>query len=286
MTLSKAFVAGLVCAVGVCAFAAVEGNNTAVVIRKDAVTSSTGWQYLAVPVRGFDITGQGQVKGVALADVLPPAMYEAGTELIVENNDENNELGDTYLDDGNYKLGTVSDLPAWVLNGANIGTQLIAANARVWLKLPEDQVANDALAGLLGIASATPAAVTTPTETIFAGEQNDVEFLVPDTVSGMVAFGNSSSETVGIAHKNAEGTVEEATGTTHLIQTPQAGDQLLRIGNQQRDYIYYIYRVTSAGTGYWFCTVAADKFASQNLFIEPYKIEPGEAFYYYRASAN
>lgn len=283
MTLKKAFVASLACAVGVCAFAAVEGNNTAVVIRKAAVTSSTRWQYLAVPVRGFDITGQGQVKGVALADVLPPAMYETGTELIVENN----ETDDAYLTDGNYKLGTVSSSPAWVRDGADIGTQLIAANARVWLKLPEDQVANDVLAGLLGIASATATDVATPpAETIFAGEQNNVEFLVPESVSGMVAYGNSSSETVEIAHKNAEGSVVAATGATLLAQNPQAGDQLLRIGNNQRDYIYYIYRVTSTGTGYWFCTVAADKFASQNLVIEPYKIEPGEAFYYYRASAN
>lgn len=282
MTLNKAFVAGLACAVGVCAFAAVEGNNTAVVIRKAAVVSSTGWQYLAVPVCGFDITGQGTVKGVPLADVLPPSLYGAGTQLIVEGN----ETADGYLANKTYALGTVSDAPAWVLDNTDVGAQRIAANARVWVQIPEDQATNDVANDLFGVAAATPAAATAPAETIFAGEQNDVEFLVPDTVSGMVAFGNSSSETVGIAHKNAEGTVEEATGTTQLVQNPQAGDQLLRIGNQQRDYIYYIYRVTSAGTGYWFCTVAADKFASQNLVIEPYKIEPGEAFYYYRASAN
>lgn len=283
MTLNKAFVASLACAVGVCAFAAVEGNNTAVVIRKAAVVSSTGWQYLAVPVRGFDITGQGTVKGVPLADVLPPSLYGAGTQLIVEGN----ETADGYVENKTYALGTVSDVPAWVENGTDIGTQLIAANARVWVQIPEAPVANDALAGLFGTAAATnTAAATAPAETIFAGEQNDVEYLVPESVSGMVAYGNSSSETVEIAHKNAEGSVVAATGATLLAQNPQAGDQLLRIGNNQRDYIYYIYRVTSTGTGYWFCTVAADKFASQNLVIEPYKIEPGEAFYYYRASAN
>ena len=283
MTLNKAFVASLACTVGVCAFAAVEGNNTAVVIRKAAVVSSTGWQYLAVPVRGFDITGQGQVKGVALADVLPPAMYDAGTQLMVEGN----ETDTGYLSNAtSYTLGTVGKSPAWVVDGADVGRQLIAANARVWVKIPEEQAANDVTNGLFGVAAATnTAAATVPAETIFAGEQNTVKYLVSGEVAGMTAFGNSSSETVGISHKNAEGTVEEATGTTQLIQTPKAGDQLLRIGNQQRDYIYYIYRVTSAGTGYWFCTVAADKFASQNLVIEPYKIEPGEAFYYYRAAA-
>lgn len=282
MTLNKAFVAGLACAVGVCAFAAVEGNNTAVVIRKAAVVSSTGWQYLAVPVRGFDITGQGQVKGVALADVLPPAMYDAGTQLMVEGN----ETDTGYLSNATYTLGTVGKSPAWVVDGADVGRQLIAANARVWVKIPEEQTANDVTNGLFGVAAATnTAAATVPAETIFAGEQNDVEFLVPDTVSGMVAFGNSSSETVGIAHKNAEGTVEEATGTTQLVQDPQAGDQLLRIGHDRSGYIYYTYRVTPEGTGYWLCTVKEDKFESQGLVIKPYEIAPGEAFYYYRAAA-
>lgn len=283
MTLNKAFVASLACAVGVCAFAAVEGNNTAVVIRKPAVVSSTGWQYLAVPVRGFDITGQGSVKGVPLADVLPPALYGAGTQLIVEGN----ETAEGYLANNNtYALGTVADAPAWVLDNKDVGAQLIAANARVWVQIPEEQATNDVANDLFGVAAVTnTAAAAAPAETIFAGEQNDVEFLVPDTVSGMVAFGNSSSETVGIAHKNAEGTVEEATGTTHLIQTPQAGDQLLRIGNDRSGYIYYTYRVTPEGTGYWLCTVKEDKFESQGLVIKPYKIAPGEAFYYYRAAA-
>ena len=282
MTLNKAFVASLACAVGVCAFAAVEGNNTAVVIRKDAVVSTTRWQYLAVPVRGFDITGQGNVKGIALADVLPPAMYEADTQLTIENN-----APDTgYLKNGTYTLGTVENAPAWVLDGANVGTQLIAANARIWVKLPSEQSPANGLASLMGVASATSAdAATAPAETIFAGEQNDVDFLVPEQVSGMVAFGNASSETVGIAHKNAEGTVEEATGTTQLVQNPQAGDQLLRIGHDRSGYIYYTYRVTPEGTGYWLCTVKEDKFESQGLVIKPYEIAPGEAFYYYRAAA-
>lgn len=282
MTLNKAFVAGLACAVGVCAFAAVEGNNTAVVIRKDAVVSTTGWQYLAVPVRGFDITGQGNVKGIALADVLPPAMYEADTQLTIENN-----ATDTgYLTDGTYTLGTVENAPAWVLDGVNVGTQLIAANARIWVKLPSEQSPANGLASLMGVASATSAdAATAPAETIFAGEQNDVDFLVPKQVSGMVAFGNASSNVVEIPHKDTTGTVITATGATQLSQNPQSGDQLLRIGNERTSYVYYTYRVTPEGTGYWLCTVKEDKFASQNLVIKPYEIAPGEAFYYYRAAA-
>lgn len=281
MTLNKAFVASLACTVGVCAFAAVEGNNTAVVIRKAAVVSSTGWQYLAVPVRGFDITGRASVKGVPLADVLPPSLYGAGTQLIVEGN----EMADGYLANSTYALGIVSDAPAWVLDNTDVGAQLIAANARVWVQIPEDQATNDVANDLFGVAVATPAAATVPAETIFAGEQNDVDFLVPEQVSGMVAFGNASSNVVEIPHKDTTGTVITATGATQLSQKPQSGDQLLRIGNERTSYVYYTYRVTPEGTGYWLCTVKEDKFESQGLVIKPYEIAPGEAFYYYRAAA-
>ncbi len=276
MTLNKAFVAGLACAVGVCAFAAVEGNNTAVVVRKDAVTSSTGWQYLAVPVRGFDITGQGRVKGIALADVLPPALYVAGTQLMVENN----ETGDTYLKNATYTLGTVSESPAWVLDSADVGKKLICANARIWVKNPSTNAINGALNAAMGIASAA----TTPTETIFAGEQNTVDYLVPSAapVGQVTAYGNSSSETVVIPSQGASA----STTGTQLVQNPQPGDQLLRIGNNRKSYIYYLYVGPYNGQdGYWLSTVAEDKFESQGLGIKPYKIAPGEAFYYYRAAA-
>lgn len=279
MTLSKAFIAGLVCAVGVYLFAAVEGNNTAVVVRKDAVTSSTGWQYLAVPVRGFDITGQGQVKGIALADVLPPALYVAGTQLMVENN----ETGDTYLENATCTLETVSESPAWVLDSADVGTKLICANARIWVKNPSTNAINGALNAAMGIASAAPAAATTPTETIFAGEQNTVDYLVPsDAPAGQVtAYGNSSSETVVIPSQGASA----STTGTQLVQNPQPGDQLLRIGNNRKSYIYYLYVGPYNGqAGYWLSTVAEDKFESQGLGIKPYEIAPGEAFYYYRAA--
>lgn len=278
MTLNKAFVAGLACAVGVCAFAAVEGNNTAVVIRKDAVTSSTGWQYLAVPVRGFDITGQGQVKGIALADVLPPALYVEGTQLMVENN----ETGDTYLENATYMLETVSESPAWVLDSADVGTKLICANARIWVKNPSTNAINGALNAAMGIASAAPAAATTPTETIFAGEQNTVKYLVSGEINGMTAFGNASSETVEFpAQALATMYTVEGNSTTQLVENPQVGDQLLRLGNNRKTYIYYSYVPQVGDTpARW---VTATKF--DGLGIAPNKIAPGEAFYYYRAAA-
>ena len=278
MTLNKAFVAGLACAVGVCAFAAVEGNNTAVVIRKDAVVSTEGWQYLAVPVRGFDITGQGKVDGVPLQDVLPASMYQEETTLMVEGNAE---AGDTtYVPDGTYKLTSGS----WnSSSGSTDASLLLKAAARVWLKFPVESNTTDDLFAMAGVASATTAAdaATAPTETIFAGEQNTVKYLVSGEINGMTAFGNASSETVEFPAQALATMYTSESTTTKLVQNPQLGDQLLRLGNNRKTYIYYSYVPAVGSTpGRW---VTATKF--DGLGIEPNKISPGEAFYYYRAGA-
>lgn len=280
MTLNKAFVASLACAVGVCAFAAVEGNNTAVVIRKTAIVSTEGWQYLTVPVRGFDITGQGKVDGVPLQDVLPASMYQEETTLMVEGNAE---AGDTtYVPNGTYKLTSGS----WNSGSGSIDAALLLkAAARVWLQVPvaTANAANDDLFAMAGVASATTAAdaATAPTETIFAGEQNTVKYLVSGEINGMTAFGNASSEVVEFPVQALTTPYISESSTTKLVQNPQSGDQLLRIGNNRKTYIYYVY-VPQVGDNpaRW---VTATRFDDNNsLGIEPNKIAPGEAFYYYR----
>lgn len=277
MTLNKAFVASLACAVGVCAFAAVEGNNTAVVIRKTAIVSTEGWQYLTVPVRGFDITGLGKVDGVPLQDVLPPSMYQANTQLMVEGNADANEAG--YVPNGTYNLTD----GAWNSGSGSIdATLLLKAAARVWLKVPV-ATANDDLFAMAGVASAATAAdaATAPTETIFAGEQNTVKYLVSGKINGMTAFGNASSETVEFPAQALATMYTSESTTTKLVQNPQPGDQLLRLGNNRKTYIYYSYVPQVGSTpARW---VTATKF--DGLGIEPNKIAPGEAFYYYRAGA-
>lgn len=278
MTLNKAFVAGLACAVGVCAFAAVEGNNTAVVIRKAAVVSTEGWQYLTVPVRGFDITGQGRVDGVPLQDVLPPSMYQANTQLMVEGNADANEAG--YVPNGTYTLTS----GAWNGDAGPIdGNLLLKVAARVWLKFPVATNSNDDLFAMAGVASAATAAdaATAPTETIFAGEQNTVKYLVSGEINGMTAFGNASSETVEFPVQALATSYTSESTTTKLVQNPRLGDQLLRLGNNRKTYIYYSYVPQVGSTpARW---VTATKF--DGLGIEPNKIAPGEAFYYYRAGA-
>ena len=55
--------------------AEVAGNNVAVVIRRDNVASASGHQLMCVPVKPFDITGQG--KGtITLDDILPASLYD------------------------------------------------------------------------------------------------------------------------------------------------------------------------------------------------------------------
>lgn len=55
--------------------AEVAGNNVAVVIRRDNIASASGHQLMCVPVKPFDITGQGQGT-ITLDDILPASLYE------------------------------------------------------------------------------------------------------------------------------------------------------------------------------------------------------------------
>ncbi len=290
MAMNKALIAGLACAVGVCAFAAVEGNNTAVVIRKAPVVSDNGYQYLCVPVRGFDITGQELNDSVALGDIIPASAYEVGTELIVEGNVEASAVGDSdLLVNGTYRVKAGTE-PAlyWGQDASetDYGTALVKNAARLWLKVHMEAATPAASGGLAAMLAAKRAATTTQAtdypETIFAGEQNTVEYLVPEAVSGMTPCGNASSETVEFPVKTLTTAYTSESAATKLVQNPQAGDQLLRLGNNRKTYIYYVYVPQVGDTpARW---VTATKF--DTLGIEPNRIAPGEAFFYYRAGGS
>lgn len=83
----KATLATLACllTVGFLSAAEVTGNNTAVVIRKNAVQAKNGYQFLCVPVNGLNIAGAEDGE-VALETLLPaatlsPNAYVTGTKL-------------------------------------------------------------------------------------------------------------------------------------------------------------------------------------------------------------
>lgn len=281
MAMNKALIAGLACAVGVCAFAAVEGNNTAVVIRKAPVVSDNGYQYLCVPVRGFDITGQGLNDSVALGDIIPASAYEVGTELIVEGNVEASAVGDSgLLVNGTYRVKAGTE-PAlyWGQDGneTDVGTSHVKNGARLWLKVAvaSTQSAGVGLAGLL--AAKTTAAEVEYTESIFAGEQvpslGEGEYLLSAqsvTPGTMLACGNNTSEPIDIK--------------TQLIEELQDKDQVLRVQEGSDEYCYIVCRKRTLGGQ----ERVSWSVVGQN--VNPsgdavYTIAPGEAFYFYRQPA-
>lgn len=274
--MKRLLVAAFACLLGFgTAWAAVEGNNTAVVIRKAPVVSKTGYQFLCVPVRGFDITGQGKVEGLPLNDVIPPATegFVAGTTtLLVEGNSVGDGY-DGYVGDGAYKLSTVDGALRWVAQSGgdttDVGTGMVAHAARLWLNVSgplADQAQQDALQNALqaafakkGLALAPAAATETASasETIFAGEQEAASgALITDPKDGVKAYGNATSAPIDIR-------------TTAFIETPTVGDQVLRIKEGERDYRVVKYYGTANWRGMGFKAVDAD-----------FLIQPGEAFYF------
>ena len=262
---------------GVATAADVTTANTAVVIRKTPVESADGFQFLCVPVRGFDITGQGTGAGVPLDDILPPAELPEGAELTVEAN-----LIGTPLDaegtadllaDGTYKIVDGK----WTSSTAQsqYGTKLLKCGARLWLKVNAATAPNelDALLAAMGLATVTTTAAEPTPETIFCGEQNVVEgALVPDDVaSGMTAFGNTTDKVVDV---------------TEVCANPQDYDEILRIldGGKEYQYLEYWDRAGVKAWVYYGPTGITELPEDKSEWIRA--IAPGEAFYYYRRAAQ
>lgn len=244
--------------------AGVPGNNTAVIIRKAPVESDTGYQFLCVPVRGFDITGQGKAKGVPLDDVLPPASLSEQATLMVQANGEG---GEGSVAQGTYNI--VNNV--WALqggsqagDGASVGEQALNNGALIWL------AANGAVA-TGPFATASTDVGETP-ETVFCGEEVPLAegaCLIDTPEVGINSYGNNTSSDIDIV--------------TNLIAEPKEGDQLMRVTAGQRDYLYYLY----FNNGGWFVvTIPASGSSQLSLRAvgdELRTIPPGEAFYYSRA---
>lgn len=297
--MKRLLVAAFACLLGFgTAWAAVEGNNTAVVIRKAPVVSKTGYQFVGLPVRGFDITGQGKSQTLPLADVLPPASYPVGTTLqVVSNKVEEGateEAGQSQvLAIGVYKVSGTGKTAKWSQAGVetDFGTYGVANGSVLWLKTASDTPATTNSFSLADIFADKAPAAPAPSATedaplIFAGEKADKPFLVGSDVSGMVAFTNSTSEAVALLPPK-EGTTA-TTGKTQLVNKPQAHDQILRVVDGENDYIYYEYVAAYKDkAAYWKLRgVKESDFATRFTGnFDPYTIHPGEAFYYYRKSA-
>lgn len=229
------------------ATAAVQGNNTAVIISKTPAVTTASYQFLCVPVRGFDITGQAGNDFVALGSFLPASTLSESTTLILPGEGNTQTI---------YKVSG----GAWVKEDSTGGTKALAAGAEpqvetgtvLWLQLPPSTTPN-----------------TTPNTIYFVGEKGrtlaEGEKLIPSPAAGMVAYGNDTDTPVPLSQ------VAEA----------QDGDQIQCIENGGTTYKVYAYVYNAqAGGGKWLDW-------SIPAFVEDdsVKIAPGEAFYYYRAAS-
>lgn len=228
------------------ATAAVQGNNTAVIISKTPEVTTASYQFLCVPVRGFDITGQAGNGFVALGSFLPASTLSEGTTLILPG-------------EGNTQtIYTVSSDGKWVKANSMAGTEALTDETEpqvktgtvLWLQLPASRTPN-----------------TTPNTIYFVGEKGrtlaEGEKLIPSPAAGMVAYGNDTDTAVPLSQ----------------VAAAQDGDQIQCIEDGGATYKVYVYVKANAGSAHWrdWNTLAV---------VDSVTIAPGEAFYYYRAAAS
>ncbi len=194
------------------ATAAVQGNNTAVIISKPAAATDKSFQFLCVPVRGFDITGQGNNNSVALGSFLPASTFGSGTQVFL------GEDAQTIYEVKNSE---------WVLKNSMAAFEKstdepqIERGSMLWLKIVPKS----------GEAS--------PNTIYFVGEKGrtlaEGQKLISPS-AGMVAYGNDTDTAVPLSQ------VAEA----------QDGDQIQCIENGGTTYKVYAYVYNAqAGGGKW-----------------------------------
>lgn len=181
---------GCALAAGTVMAAEVAGNNVAVVIQKEPVVSSNLYQFLIVPVRGFDITGNKGVQTLKLKEILPPAAYPAGTKVY------KNGSADIYTVYNNE--GAIDNI--WVKVGTTTEADVsYSAKDILWMQAPG------------GTTSAIP-------DSVFCGEVSDTGVVVTPVAGQFVAFGNATSEAVAFSDITLEDGIPAAGDMIYLIQ--------------------------------------------------------------------
>ena len=208
----KATLATLACLLtaGLLTAASVDGNNTAVVIRKNVVESDNGYQFLCVPVNGLDITG-GETGGVALNTMLPPETLEEGTMLLI----------DTIT----YSVQTVDEVKTWVVgvSGATVADDVTLEGGTIfWLSTP-----------------------TVSLNSLFSAGASDLQLLNASASEPIVFCGQDRARTT-IAPVSGEATAmcndsSESVALKDVIASPKQGDQILTIKSGTSEYEIYRY---------------------------------------------
>ncbi len=226
--------------------ATVEGNNTAVVIQKDKVQASTGWQFLCVPVDGLAISGA-KASGVDISTFLPPDSCNPNTEVYVLNAEGTKPSTHTFqLTNNRWTAGsgtsnmvesnTVLKPGAilWVLDGNNVQVQPAAEGGES--------------------APATPITFCGQSRTRTAPER-------PNVAKKMTAMKNDSATPITLS--------------SVITGKPQTGDQILRVQKNVNDYQRYWYEAN-----HWWIDGAEGSTKADSETIQP-----GESFYYYSKKA-
>jgi hypothetical protein len=183
---SCALVAGSVMA------AEVAGNNTAVVIQKTPVVSSNFYQFLIVPVKGFDITGNPQSNPtITLNELLPASLYDEGT-LVYKANSPTKQ----------YKI--VDGVWTW---NHNDGATFSAKDV-LWLKSTKNPMP----------------------DTVFCGQllEDNVNISMTDEdVGTFIAFGNATSMAVPYSDIKVNGGVPANDDEIYVIQGGSSNYKIL-----------------------------------------------------------
>ncbi len=230
--------------------AEVVGNNTAVVIRKEVVKSSNGYQFLCVPVNGLDIANGTQ--SVSLNTLLPAELLDEGTSVIVN--------------DTTYIVKPLSGVKKWTIQNQETVEEAqvsLAGGTTFWLSDPpenppagETEQEAEELAAFFG--SIVPK--TAPATIIFCGQNRDR--VAPTTLPiGVQTLKNDSATAISPAEA--------------IDFTPENNDQILLIKAGAKDYTILTYR----GGAWWGPGIRQD-------VTNDKMIAPGEAFYYYNKTAN
>lgn len=273
MKTTLAMIACLGVAGMVSAAASVDGNNTAVVIQKDVVKSSNGYQFLCVPVNGLSIAG-GTNGTLDIATFLPVTAYATGTTILVVKDGlakESYTLTETTtpVDDVEKKTKAWSSVDG----GYEIGPGSV-----FWIK---DPTSSSGLGRSLTLsASATS---DTATETTFCGQQRDLTATQGNSMSTnlMKVMCNDGSTSIGI---------EEVAGRLGI--DAGAGDEIFVIQAGKTDYKRYWLNKTADTWFGWstaksdYCAVSdrsdTEESGTHAFGKDDNKIAPGEAFYYHK----
>ena len=264
----KATLATLACllTVGFLSAASVEGNNTAVVIRKNVVKSDTGWQFLCVPVNALNIDGSPDGT-IELSTLLPPATLTNGTQVRIKDKTDT-EQGDKWV------MYTVQG-GKWVADGVEVDADLTGGDV-FWVKDPTGSTPLQPLSALLmattGENGSGGSGGTTGNETIiFCGQdrtrvapnRSDDNVVKPGLMNELK---NDSSVAI---------TLDEAAIYTG---EKRPNDMILTIQEGSAEYKKYFCR-----EGVW-----KEKVGTRYVNVDSEKkvIAPGEAFYYYKAATT